>query len=64
MLSPTEGRVEGCSEDNLVAMAVARMVGMMAMGEEVWMQRARGTQEEWNCPSHPKFMFSRRPLTR
>lgn len=44
VLSPTEGRVEGCSEDNLVVMAVARMVGMMVMGEEGWMQRAEGMQ--------------------
>lgn len=39
VLSPTEGRLEGCSEDNL-----AGMVGMMVMGEEGWMQRAGGMQ--------------------
>lgn len=40
VLSPTEGRVEGCRE----GMAVARLVGMMVMGEEGWMQRAGGMQ--------------------
>lgn len=40
VLSPIEGQVEGSSED----MLVTRMVGMMVMGEEGWMQRAGGMQ--------------------
>lgn len=54
VLSPTEGRVEGCSEDSLAGMAVARMVGMMVMGQEGWMQRAGGMQGRVALPPPPQ----------
>lgn len=62
VLSPTVGQVVGFSGDSLAGMGtVVTMV--MVLGEEGWMQRA-DIGKNGTVPPNPKFMFSRRPLTR